>query len=207
MKKSLIVVIVAIVLALGVGGYFVLGRKASQGTGSSSDSPKSLKDLLSSGVAQKCTFSNKEDSNSSEGTTYVSGGKVRGDFTTVTSNKTVKSHMISDGTTSYIWTDGEKTGFKMTVTKSDDETETSPVDKTSEESVDLNQKADYKCSAWVVDGSFFTPPSDVKFTDFSQMLNPTPASGAKGGSSQQCAYCANLSGDDKTQCLKALNCN
>lgn len=211
MNKKVLVAVVLLLLA--VGGYFgytkFMGGKVPGVPGTSSG-PKSLKDLLSAGVAQKCTFSSTSESGSSEGTTYISGGKVRGDFTTVASGKTMVSHMISDGKTSYIWTDGEKNGFKMTV--SDQPTATgAKTDYTGGSSTnsaaDLNQQADYKCSGWVTDGSYFTPPTTVTFTDFSQMYAPTSNAPSQGsGSSSQCSYCNSLTGDDKTQCLTALKC-
>lgn len=179
-KKILIVVVV---LLLVVGGYFFMkGQKGgtpagTQGTTeTSSGGLKSLKDLIASGVAQKCTFSTSDTSGVSEGTTYVAGGKMRGDFTSTVSGKTTKSHMIADGKTTYIWVDGEKTGFKTTF----EETATAKPEGTqvsegtaSGGGVDLNQKTDYKCSTWITDSSQFTPPADVKFTDFSQMFNPS----------------------------------
>jgi len=203
-KKMVIVAIVLLLLLLG-GWYLMKSKKAvSSVTSVTSGTPneqKSLKDLLSSGIAQKCTYSG--------GTTYISSGKVRGDFSTTISDKTTASHMISDGKTSYIWTDGEKNGFKMTLGESPTPGTTSQTPGNSAASgTDLNQKADYKCSNWTVDESYFTPPGTVTFTDLSQMTNPSgaPTSGT-GGTSSQCSYCNTLSGDDKTQCLTALKCN
>ena len=212
MNKKILLVAAAVLL-LGVGGYFYTKTQKSGGNGGKSEvssGMKSLKDLLSSGVAQKCTFSTTDESGVSEGTTYVAGGKVRGDFTTTASGKKTASHTIVDGKTSYIWTDGEKNGFKMTVeeTEAGAEDKDAPVpQETSVQETDLNQKTDYKCSAWVPDSSLFVPPTNVTFTDFSEMFKPSASPGAQGGNSSQCAYCDSLSGGDKTQCLSALNCN
>lgn len=212
-KKVLAIIVVVLLLLLG-GWYFMNSKKSPTGTtpgattSENQGGMKSLKDLLSSGVAQKCTFSSTDESGSNEGITYVSAGKVRGDFTTTVSGKITKSHMISDGKTSYIWTDGEKDGFKMTIP---DATPTSAKTDTSNSQVssegDLNQKMDYKCSGWVVDNSFFTPPTNVTFNDFSKMINPAAPADSGSSSSSQCSYCNSLSGDDKTQCLTALKCN
>lgn len=201
-NKKVLIIIAGILILLFSGWYFISSKKTSPLTTDSENQGgvKSLKDLLSSAIAQKCTFSETDESGNSEGTTYVSGGKVRADFSTTASEKTVKSHMISDGKTSYIWTDGEKNGFKMTVnepTPSSAKTDSSDTSVNSEG--DLDQKADYKCSGWVVDGSYFIPPSNITFTDFSQTLNPS-------SDASQCSYCNTLSDDDKTQCLATLNC-
>lgn len=206
------VIIVVVLFLLGLAGYFgyqkFMGKSDSPLSNSqTSGGMKSLKDLLSSGVAQKCSFS----SDGSQGVSYISGGKVRGDFTSQVSGKTTTSHMISDGATSYIWTDGEPNGFKMTVDPNQAaEVKNDYTNTSTSGAADLNQKADYKCSGWVVDGSVFTPPTNVTFSDFSQMYAPVassmPSSGSSGSSST-CAYCNALTGDDKSQCLAALNCN
>jgi len=202
-KKVIAAVVILLVLIGGYFGYTKLkgGSITTPGTTTESGGMKSLKDLLSLGVTQKCTFSQTGGSGTSEGTTYVSGGKVRGDFTTTSSGKTMITHMISDGKTSYIWTEGEKTGFKMTAIEASPSTvQTGSADTPVNSQADLDQKADYKCSGWTTDGSLFTPPTNVTFTDFSQMLNPSAAP-------SQCSYCDSLTGDDKTQCMAAFKCN
>ena len=214
MNKKLLIALLA-VLVLGGGGYYFYSKNKTGGAGTGkevSSGVTSLKELIAANVPQKCTFSTTdEESGKTEGTTYVAGGKVRGDFTNTISGKTTTSHMISDSKTSYIWEEGQKKGVKMTV----DEPETDGADTaTSTDSsagtqADLNEKADYKCSAWLPDSSLFNPPSDVKFADLSEMFKvATPAPGAgQNDTSSACSYCNTLSGDDKTQCLSSLNCN
>ena len=210
MNKKVLAAIVLLLIALGAYfGYtkFMGGKTPG---GSSESGPKSLKELLTAGAAQKCTYSTTIESGSSEGITYVSGGKVRGDFTTTTSGKSIVSHMISDGKTSYIWTEGEKNGYKMTVeeqAETDTKTDYSDTSVSSNTNANLDEKLDYKCSAWIADSSVFTPPANVTFTDFSQMFKASAAPSQGAGSSSQCSYCASLTGDSKTQCLAALNCN
>lgn len=194
--------IVAVLLLLLLAGYFYMtkGKGGTPGynTGSStSTSTSSLKDLLTKGVAQSCTFSNE----GSTGTVYVAGGKMRGDFDSVTEGKTVKSHMIVDGNTSYIWMDGEKTGFKMSF---------DPASQPSGSGAptggfDTNASMNYKCGTWITDSTQFTPPSNVTFTSFDL---PSAAPAQTGGTQpSQCSYCSSLTGDDKTQCLAAFKCN
>ena len=168
MKNKGIIIAVVVILLLAAG-YFLMNKKGTSvipgtsNTFEASSGPKSLKDLLSAGIAQKCTYSTTDISGSSEGTTFISGGKMRGDFSMMASGKAIKSHMISDGKTSWIWTDGETTGFKMMVEETSEES-------SIEGGTDWDQKVDYKCSPWVTDGSYFTPPSNVEFTDFSELL-------------------------------------
>lgn len=212
MKKNAVIVTVVVVLVVLVGGYFFMKKSPSKlsttsNTASQDSSPKSLKDLLMSGIAQKCTFSSTTDTGSSDGTTYMASGKVRGDFSMTTDSKTTKSHMIVDGKTSYIWTDGSMTGFKTTIP---DETST-PSSQTTNTTVNnsassFDQKADYKCQAWSVDQSLFTLPAGVTFKDMNALIPSMPPT-TGGSNSSQCSYCNNLTGDSKVQCLAALKCN
>lgn len=197
-KKVILITTVALLLALGI--FFLLKGKqnASQDNSSPASVSKSIKDLIASGVSQKCTFTDNTGSSLQESVTYISNKKMRGDFTSTVSGKIVKSHMIVVDTTSYIWTDGDINGFKSTFTDSTQSNDSNTNQIPS--GIDVNKQGDYKCSAWVVDESYFVPPADVKFTDFSEMFkNQT-------GGSSQCAVCDSLSGDDKNQCQSALNC-
>jgi cytoskeletal protein RodZ len=207
-KKVLAVIVVVILLLLG-GWYFMNSKKGTTttstqtATGTSQPSAvSSLKDLISKGVAQSCTYSNA----ATTGTIYVSGGTVRGDFDTTTDKTTTKSHMIVKDNTSYIWTDGQATGFKMSF----DPNATPAAGAGSSApsgGVDASATMNYKCSAWAVDGSKFDLPTGVTFQTFAIPSQAAPAQGTSGSSSSQCSYCDSLSGDSKTQCLTALKCN
>lgn len=207
-----------VLLLLGGGGYYFMSKNAANApmipSGTSSNQAggalKSLKDLLLSGVAQKCTFSDKTDNVETNGTTYVAGGKMRGDFNSTVEGKQTASHMIVDGKTSYIWSDDQTNGIKMTIDKETSESKstsnTTLNSSAKEEAVDVNKKLDYKCSPWGVNNSLFTPPANVKFTDFSAML--TPQAGKTGtGANPGCSACDSLEGDEKAQCRSALKCS
>ena len=213
MNKKVIATISVVLLVGLLGGFLLLRAKGTAKTSNNTtvtqdSSPKSLKDLLISGIAQKCTFSSDTESVSSEGVTYIASGKVRGDFSITKDSKTTKSHMIVDGKIAYIWTDGQTNGFKTTIP---DESTATPSSQTntpvSGYVSSFDQKSDYKCEAWRVDQSLFTLPVGITFKDMSALI-PTMAPKTKGGSnSSQCSYCNNLTGDSKTQCLAELKCN
>lgn len=208
-KKYLIIGILVLILLLG--GYFLFGKPGNK-SGSSSQSqtsgaPKSLKDLLTAGIAQKCTFSMDQDSAGQSGTTYIASGKLRGDFSSQSEGKTIVTHMIVTGNTSYVWQEGEKEGFKSSFDTTGSVSATGSGSDSTTAALDFNKQGDYKCSAWVVDESMFTPPADVKFADFSQLMKPaTSANPTQEGGSSQCSVCDSLSGDDKIQCRTALSC-
>lgn len=223
-KPVLIIAIVLVLALLGGGAYVMTAGKAgsSESTAAGNQAgkktadgnvPKTLRELLAAGVAQKCTFRSTEDV-AVEGTTYVSGGKVRSDYTTSVEGNTMSGHMIADGTTSYIWMDGQQQGFTMTFNASDtdipENTQTPGATKAPQQGLDANQAMDYSCSPWVVDGSLFTPPAEITFTDFSSMM-PTGAAGAgisgsAGASMDACAACDSVPEAARAQCRTALNC-
>jgi hypothetical protein len=197
-----VILIGVLVLMLLVSGYFFMKKGptkvTTQETKEVQTGPTSLKDLISKGIAQTCTYSNEVGG----GKIYVSGGKVRGDFETKVEDKVTKSHMIVDGSTSYIWSDGSLTGIKMTFDASETaskDAETSPVG-----GFDASSDMNYKCGVWVVDSSMFAVPTTIKFTSFGSETGIAP--GSDSGSSQ-CSYCESLTGDSKTQCLTSLKCN
>lgn len=201
-KKALVVIV--IILLLGVGYFFMKKDGSSSTTGTSSmtsnsNKPSSLKDLISKGIAQTCTYSNEDG----KGTFYVSGGKTRGDFETTASGVTTKGHMLVDGGTSYIWMDGQKTGFKSTFDTSD--TPQASNNPSVSQAFDADANINYDCKPGVVDSSLFTAPKDVEFMSFDSLTKP--ASGDGTGTSSSCSYCNNLTGEDKTQCMVALKCS
>lgn len=206
MNKKIILIIVAVLL-LGGGAFFFMkkGPAAPATPGSSSTQqaagPSSLKDLISKGIAETCTFSNE----GSAGTVSVSGGKVRGDFDSTVDGKVTKSHMIVDGTTSYLWMDGQTVGYKMTFDSSASATAEGKATSQPAGSFDAGAQMNYNCKPGIVDNSLFDLPKGVNFMSFGTTLNATPGPGG-ASSSSQCSYCDTLTGDSKTQCRAALNC-
>lgn len=193
MKKNIVIAIVVLLLVLSLGVFFMKGKTKTAGEINTQtakvESPKSLKELLGVGLTQKCTFET--------GTVYLANGKMRGDFQE-------NSHMIVDGTTSYTWTDGQNSGFKMTFdpasVESDNTSTTNPA------GMDYSKAYNYDCNNWSLDATVFELPKDVKFQDFSSLM-PTTNPEKSGGNTSQCGYCDGLDGDSKLECRKALNCN
>ena len=180
-KQLMVAAAVIILLLLGVGGYFLFSKNQAPYTQSqtsnttsgqeSGSAMNSIVDLLTGGQTVTCTFSSPVDENgySGKGTIYISSGNMRGDFETTMDGKITNMSMIRKGSDNYIWGDGMETGMKMTIAPEDLTKKTDEANKY----VDLNKKVDYKCSPWGVDQSKFTPPSNIKFTDFSKMMEET----------------------------------
>lgn len=214
MDKKLIYIAVALIvlLLLGAGAFFMMNKPSApqmtqNETGNNSQTAmtpepsqpasnmKTLKDLLAAGTSQKCTYADKTEDVDVSGTSYISAGKIRGDFSTTTAGKTIAGHMIVDGKTSYVWMDGQKTGFKMSF----DTTNTDGTTNKDTQAIDPNKAFDFNCSAWTVDTTMFALPKTVTFTDLSKMTAPSVTN--------QCAICSSLSGEEKTQCETTLKCN
>ncbi len=179
---QLVIAAVIVVLLILAGAFYVLGKSkktqtetpASQATEApESEQSGSIKSLLSMGKNVACDVSYDMDQNKTSGKVYVSGGKMSGDFSITTADgKTMDTHMIQDETYIYSWSSLIPQGTKMKV-----EAAASPTAVPSGQPASLNvdQQVKYKCSPWSVDSSKFTPPTNVKFMDFSA-ITKTPAS-------------------------------
>ncbi|KKS96475.1 MAG: hypothetical protein UV73_C0010G0060 [Candidatus Gottesmanbacteria bacterium GW2011_GWA2_43_14] len=212
MKNKALLAVLVTVLIGGAAVYFAFSNRSNPAGGSQSEiqtgqsvtetgsTQKSLKELFLSGVSQECSFS---DENGSEGSVRVAQGKSRGDFSAVAGGKKMQSHMIVDGQTSYMWLDGQTTGFKMSI----DSTAQADNGQT-QGNVDVNKKVDFRCQPWRTDNSVFNLPAGINFTDLGDFQPPiTNAEGAVNTRNQQCAACNYLQGEAKSQCLVSLNCN
>jgi len=177
---TIAVIVIILLLLLGAGGFLMLNKNTATSnktatsqtqtaTVKNEQTRKSLLDLIKIGQNVRCTFKSEVTNGSTEGTVYVSGQNIRGDFSikTTSDGKTTQTSMIKTGDTSYVWGAGLPTGIKMTVSL-----ETLAANKQASQYVDPNQKVDYNCVPWNVDSSLFTPPSNIKFTDMTSLLAP-----------------------------------
>ena len=105
----------------------------------------------------KCDISTS-GANASQGTVYVSSGKMRGDFTSNTSSGTTHASMVNDGTNIYTWTDLTTQGFKMS-----DAAAKSGSAGASHVAVSNSTTVTYTCVPWTVDTTVFTPPANISF--------------------------------------------
>ena len=129
---------------------------------------QSLKDLLTAGVSQKCTFD--------QGTVLLSAGKFRADINTTVSGKTSQMHMINDGQFTYIWGADLPQGMKMKI-------DATAANADSSKYFDTNAKANYNCAPTVSAATDFAPPANVTFMDLTatqQMMPKTNGTGYYG---------------------------
>lgn len=174
-SKLIIGVVVVVVLALlGFGAFKFLGSKGSStGTGQSGNVFTSIKDALSKSVSLQCDYT---DETGIKTTAYIKAGAIRSDTTGKTPEES-GSAIIKDKKM-YFW--NSQGGFMMEF-KDDKTTPSTAPSNIGEKPEDvMNSLEKYKesCKPAVVSDSLFTPPADVKFQDFSQLMKvPTGAAG------------------------------
>ena len=173
-------VVVAILIAIGAG-VLVMGRRNSQPVTTSKNElledenvnlgsqRTTLKSLLNTGTDQVCTFSDPDSG--STGNIYLGGGQARAEFETPTDTGDLfASNMISDGTTMYIWFEGQNTGFTASLESFDDLPSSAASGGTAtegvSEGVNVNREVDYSCDPWTVEETMFEVPTDIKFVDY-----------------------------------------
>lgn len=209
-KQALIGIIIAVVILIGAAGVLLLGKNKSSinqpiTNEKSQKSGSDLFGLLKSGKTQQCNFSYEDGDNSTVGVVYISGDKMRTDITNTLNGKESEMSLIRRGDENYIWGSDfpNKTGFKMTL--SIDEFSGNEQTKNY---LDPSKKVDYDCQGWTVDASSFEPPTDIKFTDFSGVLEGVvnTKSNVNTDKSSQCGVCDSLPADAKTACRTQLSC-
>ncbi len=183
MRAGLVLLVIVIIAGL----FFYMGQLKQdapavttnveevqvEGVGTSPDNKpfSGLGTLMSLQSMQKdleCQISySKEGQQDTEGTYFISKGKMRGDFVVPTDEyaEDIVSSLILDGQKLYVWSKiGDDTfGFVS------DRANEKPV--SSNEPVPLDSDVRYTCSEWVsVDGSVFVPPSTVEFRDLNAVM-------------------------------------
>ncbi len=214
-KKSILIAGIVLVLILGAVVLALVFKPKSSSTDESANPGKpaitennpqneetsikgNILDLIKLGKTARCTYSTSQDDNGMTGVSYISGNNVRADFEVTTKDRqTIASHMITDGEWVYTWSSATPQGFKMKV----DESVNTSADTTKESPTKaLSESFDYKCTPWLADNSLFEVPSNVEFTDFSDMLKNLNT----GGNCSACDYIPDE--DGKATCKQQLGC-
>ena len=161
---------VAGVIILALIAWFAMSKKSANNepaqtkSGQDSSSKKeqvmsknqSLKELIASGVSQKCDFTFQNENVASNGRVYLSKGKMRGYFDAMENDKEIKTNTLNDGQNVYVWIDGQATGYKMSAAAMTDKT---PTSSQAPKTVDQDAKYDYNCTQRGVEESVFKLPN------------------------------------------------
>jgi hypothetical protein len=203
MTKKLLLAALAIVVAVGFAGC---GKKADQLTLTVGDSQTesenaiqkfngTMRELMAKGQPVKCDYELTDSGMTVKSTLYVSGKMMRVEGSApVNAKQVLTSHMILNGGDdyAYIWMDdGTGKGTKMKMEDPAAKTDGSQV-KGESGSADLDAKIEFSCSKWSADDSMFKVPTNITFTDFSDML--------KNLGGNMCGTCDMLPAKDKAEC-------
>ncbi len=218
------IVVALVIFLLGVGAVFFMkysgdtekSTTESISLGNSSESSDSqsvsgtFMDLLALGESYQCTFETVDESgNQTSGMVYVagSGDKLRGEFTINTpEDTTYDAYILRDGTYNYLWSSQEPQGFKTAISEEDEGLFSDDKEGNTGYGVDDEANVDFNCDKWRVDNSKFVPPSDVEFTDFSQMMQNVTDEVTQS-TNLDCSVCDQVpEGQARTQCLTTLGC-
>lgn len=218
MNNKIIAVIIIAIVVLG-GGYLLMKHKKAgeqvasdnqnaQSQANISTETSSIQKLIAAGSSRKCTYSSDKAEGSTKGTIYVADGKMRGDVTAVAKTGETTTHILNDGTTSYMWSDDGTFAFKMAFNPKDAAAVSST---TNQRAIDLKQDLDLSCESWTADASMFALPSGIDFKTFPNMpsadtsvgTQPSANSSVDSKASAQ-MICNSLSGTAKDQCLKSI---
>lgn len=186
-----------------------------------------LLELVKLGKNYQCSFTTDDpEAGSTEGAIYLAeqGKKLRANFYTSVLTPDSKqqptmtqAHVITDGEYSYFWSDDQKMGMKMKLDPSDTRIFGQPqASAQASAPVSDDQNYDFDCKPWSPDTSFFTPPTDIEFTDFSQqmeqmkqMQQPSQNGDTSGAqpTAANCSVCDQVpDASAKAQCREAMGC-
>jgi len=187
--------VILVVLAVGGGFLLMKGKPVAPQTGVSvTQVPKeenknvftSIKDALSKSLSLNCSFT---DDTGRVTKSFIKNGAVRADFTGKTLQDT--GSVIVKDKKMYVWT-ADKKGFTMELT--DEQLSGKAVSTGSATNTTVPQQSNiladlekYKnnCKSGVVADNLFVPPTDVTFSDLTQLMKavPTGAQGTAPGTS------------------------
>ena len=174
MSRNTILAVVVAIVVVGGGWYLMSGGSVPSGTDTQTTATQggtqqgassggtiagsaTIGGLIALGSNLECTVTISQSGAQLDGTVYLSGGKMRSDFSTTQGSKPINSSTIMDGTYVYTWTDTSTQGYKTTAAS------TGVAGAGSHGGVDSQTAVKYSCKPWSPVASKFTPPSNVKF--------------------------------------------
>lgn len=214
-KQVVVGLVAAAVIILGAGFVYLFDKAkpatqpnstvATQITPAKSSVAGTVADIFKTSKDEKCTFDSKTSDSETKGTIYATQNKDYGTFALTSSGKTTTNYVIRNANSFYIWGGSLPTGIKMTMSVDDLAKNISSSQYSG--SFNANQKVDYNCTNWTVDESLFTPPANIKFTNFGGVALPSGANSTQTANpSSQCSICASLTGQAKSACLSSFHC-
>lgn len=193
-SKLIIGIIAVVILALLGFGTIKLLKKSSSSSvvpavTQSGNVFTSIKDALAKSISLQCSFS---DQNGVKTTAYIKAGAVRADTVGKTAEES-GSAIIKDKKM-YFW--NSRGGFVMDFNNTQGNTPPVTPANGNENPTDIMKSLEkYKdsCKPAIISESLFTPPANVKFQDFSQMMKGAGSSVPAAGQEQLQKYLQRIS--------------
>lgn len=176
MKKSIFLLAAAVILA----GCTFPPKKTSQPEAPSTKAEmvtqfEKVADAMASGKSVECVMTQVTSNNSF---TYQVKGKKIHAFGQLSPEASESGNMLTDGEFMYTWSDQTKEGTKFLIpTETEVEQQPEDLSKVVPDFRNTDTQQEYEnlgysinCTEKNLDDSVFIAPSDVKFTDLSQMM-------------------------------------
>ena len=125
----------------------------------------SLRELVLRGGEYKCTFSYHGPTAVSDGTVYIAGERVSGEFSTKVPQvpTAIISKLILKDGSAYSWSSVmPNNGFKTSFEKMLDDNIAPSVESAT---YDYHQQVDYKCEKFTIDETIFAVPEHISFME------------------------------------------
>ena len=169
MDKKYLLIVASLLIFSGCNKAGIVSNVVNKVENKKAEVKQSLKDLIGSGVSQKCSWKTDDSGNTSEGQMWIAGKKFRQEIKTVLAPDKKESRVVvvSDGKYTYMWNSemGNK-GIKMAIPE-DQAQDNNTVENGK---VDWNKQFQYECNPAVVSEKDLTPPADVEFQDLGVQL-------------------------------------
>lgn len=167
MNKNIYLYVLGALVLGGVIWFATQKAPSSPVATNNATNQSSLRSLLAMPMPQQCTF----ESADSSGTVYIAGSQMSGDFTSSISGQSQLAHTIIKNNQMYLWMEGESEGMVMDMPAEDKKVTGSA---TTSSALDLDENVKYDCKSWTVVQSKFQTPSNVKFSNLSEMMKSLP---------------------------------
>lgn len=181
MSKQVIAVVVALVVVGGAAFFYMRGDGVKEnintapmmedGTDVSAENTNSntkkmsFESFAKNGGSYVCTVTQNVQDIESNGTIYMDGGKMRGEFNTSVQGMNVGTTFIAKDGYSYTWSSiMPNTGYKVAIAQ-DSVSGNSTAGTSGSYGFNAEQIGNYDCQPWTVDNSKFVLPTSIKFSE------------------------------------------
>jgi hypothetical protein len=176
-KNAIIIGAVIVIIILGAAGFFLMNKGQAPSSQPSTSTPQqentnvfsTIKEALSKSMSLQCDFTDEEGRKT---VSYIKNGAVRADITSTEADES--GSVIVKDKRMYFW--NNQGGFTMEFT--DEQMESAQGSAQGQDIIQSLEKYKQSCRPSSVSDSQFTPPSDVKFQDMSEMMQMVPTGGA-----------------------------